>query len=60
MITRHTLFGWINRLVPSRRRIRNHTYEDLTIGGKPARAPEVFKTNDFVNGLSFVPRVVSP
>ncbi len=36
-------------------RIRNLTFENLTLAGKPVRGPEFFKTNEFVNELSFKP-----
>ena len=36
-------------------RIRNLTFENLTVGGKPVRDSEFFKTNEFVDGLKFVP-----
>ena len=34
-------------------RIRNLTFENLTLAGKPVRGPEFFKTNKFVDGLTF-------
>ena len=34
-------------------RIRNLTFENLTLGGKPVRKAEFFKTNEFVDGLIF-------
>jgi hypothetical protein len=34
-------------------RIRNLTFENLTLAGKPVRGPEFFKTNGFVHGLVF-------
>ena len=40
-------------------RIRNLTFENLTLAGKPVRAPEFFKTNEFVDGLSFPESAVS-
>ncbi len=40
-------------------RIRNFTFENLTLAGKPVSGPEFFKTNEFVDGLSFAPSVVS-
>ena len=36
-------------------RIRNLTFENLTIGGKPVRDAGFFKTNAFVDGLIFAP-----
>jgi hypothetical protein len=36
-------------------RIRNLTFENLTLAGKPVRSPEFFKTNEFVDGLTFPP-----
>ena len=35
--------------------IRNLTFENLTVGGKPVPDPEFFKMNEFVDGLIFVP-----
>ncbi len=35
--------------------IRNLTFENLTVGGKPVSDSEFFKTNEFVDGLNFVP-----
>jgi len=40
-------------------RIRNLTFENLTLGGKPVRDSEFFKTNEFVDGLIFAPSAVS-
>jgi hypothetical protein len=40
-------------------RIRNITFEHLTIAGKPVRSPEFFKTNEFVDGLIFGPNADS-
>lgn len=34
-------------------RIRNLTFENLTVAGKPVRDAAFFKTNEFVDGLSF-------
>lgn len=34
-------------------RIRDLTFENLTVGGKPVTSAEFFKTNDFVSGLRF-------
>ena len=34
-------------------RIRNLTFENLTLGGKPVRDAEFFQTNEFVDGLNF-------
>jgi hypothetical protein len=34
-------------------RIRDLTFENLTIGGQPVRDAEFFKTNEFVDGLNF-------
>ncbi len=34
-------------------RIRNLTFENMTVAGKPVRDAEFFKTNDFVHGLNF-------
>jgi hypothetical protein len=39
--------------------IRNLTFENLTLGGKPVRSPKFFKMNEFVDGLSFAPSAVS-
>ena len=36
-------------------RIRNLTFENLTLAGKPVRDAEFFKTNEFVDGLVFSP-----
>jgi hypothetical protein len=36
-------------------RIRNLTFENLTVGGKPVSDPAFFKTNKFVDGLRFSP-----
>ena len=43
----------------SEARIRNLTFENLTLGGKPVRGPEFFKTNGFVDGLIFSPNAAS-
>jgi hypothetical protein len=40
-------------------RIRDLTFENLTIVGKPVRAPGFFKTNEFVDGLIFAPGATS-
>ncbi len=40
-------------------RIRNLTFENLTLGGKPVGSPDFFKTNEFVNGFIFAPRIGS-
>ena len=40
-------------------RIRNLTFENVTLAGKPVRGPEFFKTNEFVEGLIFAPSTVS-
>jgi hypothetical protein len=40
-------------------RIRNLTFENLTLAGKPVRDPAFFKTNEFVDGLIFTPSAVS-
>jgi hypothetical protein len=40
-------------------RIRNLTFEHLTVGGQPVRDPAFFKTNEFVDGLIFAPPTVS-
>ncbi len=34
-------------------RIRNLTFENLTLAGKPVSTAEFFKTNEFVDGLTF-------
>jgi len=34
-------------------RIRNLTFENMTVGGKPVRDAEFFQTNEFVDGLKF-------
>jgi hypothetical protein len=39
----------------SNARIRNLTFENLTIGGKPVKDAAFFKTNEFVDGLNFAP-----
>ena len=36
-------------------RIRNLTFENLTLAGKPVRESAFFKTNEFVDGLIFAP-----
>ncbi len=36
-------------------RIRNLTFENLTVAGKPVRESQFFKTNEFVDGLKFGP-----
>lgn len=36
-------------------RIRNLTFENLTLGGKPVRDAQFFQTNEFVDGLIFEP-----
>lgn len=44
-------------------RIRNLTFENLTVAGVPVRDPAFFRTNDFVDGLVFDvsdPRPMSP
>ena len=38
-------------------RIRNLTFENLTLAEKPVRDPEFLKTNVFVDGLVFAPGV---
>ena len=40
-------------------RIRNLTFENLTLAGKPVSGPEFFKTNEFVDGLIFAPSAIS-
>jgi hypothetical protein len=40
-------------------RIRNMTFKNLTLAGKPVTSPEFFKTNEFVNDLKFVPQSLS-
>ena len=40
-------------------RIRNLTFENLTLAGKPVRDPRFFKTNEFVDGLIFAPSAFS-
>ena len=40
-------------------RIRNLTFENLTLAGKPVRDSTFFKTNEFVDGLMFAPRTSS-
>lgn len=40
-------------------RIRDLTFENLTLAGKPVSAPEFFKMNEFVNNLIFAPNAVS-
>jgi hypothetical protein len=39
-------------------RIRNLTFENLTLGRKPVRDPAFFKTNEFVDGLNFAPGAI--
>jgi hypothetical protein len=41
-------------------RIRDLTFDNLTIGGKPVRDAALFKTNEFVEGLKFQPRAPAP
>lgn len=36
-------------------RIRNLVFENLSVAGKPVRAADFFKTNEFVDGLTFAP-----
>jgi len=36
-------------------RIRNLTFENLIVAGKPVRNSEFFRTNEFVDGLVFAP-----
>jgi hypothetical protein len=40
-------------------RIRDLTFENLTMAGKPVRSADFFKTNEFVDGLIFTPSAVS-
>ena len=40
-------------------RIRNLTFENLTLAGKPVSSPEFFKTNEFVDGLIFATSAAS-
>jgi hypothetical protein len=40
-------------------RIRNLTFENLTLAGRPVRDAAFLKTNEFVDGLIFVPGAVS-
>ena len=40
-------------------RIRDLTFEHLTLGGKPVSSPDFFKTNEFVAGLIFAPAAAS-
>jgi hypothetical protein len=40
-------------------RIRNLTFENLTLAGKPVLDPSFFKTNEFVGGLIFTPSAAS-
>ena len=40
-------------------RIRNLTFENLTLAGKPVRDAAFFKTNEFVDGLNFAPGAIS-
>lgn len=40
-------------------RIRNLTFENLTLGGKPVSGAEFFKTNEFTDGLIFTPSTAS-
>jgi hypothetical protein len=41
-------------------RIRNLTFENLTVGGKPVNGADFFKTNAFVDSLKFSPTVSKP
>ena len=43
----------------SNARIRNLTFENLTVAGKSVQTPEFFKTNEFVEGLIFTDGTVS-
>jgi hypothetical protein len=36
-------------------RIRNLTFENMTVAGKPVTGPEFFRANEFVEGLRFEP-----
>ena len=40
-------------------RIRNLTFENLTLAGMPVRDSELFQTNELVDGLIFAPNSVS-
>jgi hypothetical protein len=40
-------------------RIRNLTFENLTLAGQPVRSLEFFKSNEFVDGLIFAPNNVT-
>lgn len=40
-------------------RIRNLTFENVTLAGQPVRGPEFFKANEFVDGLFIAPVAVS-
>ena len=40
-------------------RIRNLTFENLTLSGKPVTGPGFFKANEFVDGLHFKPDAAS-
>jgi len=40
---------------PSGARIRNLTFRNVTVAGKPVTGPEFFLTNEFVDGLRFAP-----
>ena len=40
-------------------RIRNLTFENLTLAGKRVLTPEFFKTNEFVDDLIFTPGAIS-
>ena len=44
----------------SNARIRNLTFENLTIAGKPVLDSAVFKSNEFVDGVHFAPAVSKP
>ena len=46
-------------MLPADARIRNLTFENLTVGGKPVRDASFFKTNEFVDGLVFKPGAAS-
>ena len=41
-------------------RIRNLTFQNLTLAGKPVSSPEFFKANEFVDGLIFAPEAPFP
>lgn len=41
-------------------RIHNLSFENLTLAGEPVQDPDFFETNEYVDGLSFIPEPVAP